>query len=151
MFVSFVRNKTPKVVSNLVEFFYFAFFFLFCSMFKLWISTFDSWKLFVFVFGICKCTYFDLYKYGGLKDKLFILCFLLNCKKKKNCGSKSNGNKYILKKKDLKKVQQKKLWIKVKRKQIYIEIKGIKKGVQHNFLLQFYLWFIDIYLQLVFS
>jgi len=38
-----------------------------------------------------------------------------------------------------------KLWIKVKRKQIYIEKKGSKKkGVQHNFLLQFYLWFIDI-------
>jgi len=60
-------------VSNLVEFFYLAFFFLLCSLFKFCISTFDSWKLFVFVFGICKCTYFDLYEYEGLKDKLFSL------------------------------------------------------------------------------
>jgi len=59
LFVSFVRSKTPKVVSNLVDFFLFgAFFFLFCSLFKLCISTFDSWKLFVFVFGIFKYTYF---------------------------------------------------------------------------------------------
>jgi len=44
-------------------------------------------------------------------------------------------------------LHKKKLWIKDKRKQIYIEKNqvGIKeKGVQHKFLLQFYLWFIDI-------
>jgi len=44
---------------------------------------------------------------------------MLNYKKKK-CGSQSKGNKYVVKK------------------------KGSKKrrcGIQHNFLLQFYLWF----------
>jgi len=46
------------------------------------ISTFDSWKLFVIVFGICKCTYFDLHEYEGLKDQLFKFVLVLNCKKK---------------------------------------------------------------------
>jgi len=46
------------------------------------ISTFDLWKLFVFVFGICKCTYFDLHEYEGLKDQLLKFVFVLNCKKK---------------------------------------------------------------------
>jgi len=75
--------------------------------------TFDSWKLFVIVFGICKCTYFDLHEYEGLKDQLFKFVFVLNCKKK---------NKKIT-------VDQ------VQRKQIYIKKKKdkIKRGVQHNF------------------
>jgi len=57
-----------------LNFFLFGvFFFLFCSIFKLCISTFDSWKLFVIVFGICKCSYFDLHEYEGLKVQLFNL------------------------------------------------------------------------------
>jgi len=46
------------------------------------ISIFDSWKLFVIVFGICKCTYFDLHEYEGLKDQVFKFVFVLICKKK---------------------------------------------------------------------
>jgi len=90
-------------------FFYLAYFFsLFFSLFKLCISTFDSWKLFVFVFGIWKCTYFDLHEYEGLKDKLLSLLLCWTAKKK-------SYKKIII------------LWIKVKRKQIYIGKKWSKK------------------------
>ena len=46
--------------------------FFFYSPFKYCISTFDSWKLFVFVFRICKWPYIDLHESEGLKDKLFM-------------------------------------------------------------------------------
>jgi len=48
-------------------------------------------------------------------------------KKRKNSGSKSKGNKYILKEKKKKSKDPRE-----------------KKGVQHKFFLQFYLWYIDI-------
>jgi len=51
------------------------------------------------------------------------------------------------------KEQKKNIVDQVKRKHIYIEKKKDPKKkweVQHNFLLQFYLWFINIYLQSVF-
>jgi len=53
-------------------------------LFKLCISTFDLWKLFVFVFEICKCIYFDLHEYEGLKDKLFSLLLCWTAEKKNN-------------------------------------------------------------------
>jgi len=121
LFVSFVRSKTPKVVSNLVDFFLFGvFFFLSCLLFKLCISTFDSWKLFVIVFGICKCPYFDLHEYEGLKVQLFNLFLCWTAKKKKILWIKSKRNKYILKKKSRKRRIQKK-----------------KGGVQYNFYCNF--------------
>jgi len=64
-------------------------------------------EIICFVFGICKCTYFDLHEYEGLKDQLFKFVFVLNCKKRKQ--------------------KKKLLWIKVQRKQIYIEKKDPKK------------------------
>jgi len=76
LFVLFVRSKTPKVVSYLVDFFLFGLFF-FYSLFKLCISTFDSWKLFVFLsLGFASTFTFDLHEYEDLKDQLFKFVFL---------------------------------------------------------------------------
>jgi len=136
LFVSFVRSKTPKVVSNLVEFFF-------------------IWRIFFFFFVLyLNCVFLHLIRGNylllclGFASALTLIymsmrvwrincliCFCVELQKKKY--------KYKI-------VDQ------VKRKQIYIEKKSRKRRIQKKkesstqLLLQFYLWFIDIYLQSVF-
>ena len=134
MFVSFVRSKNPKVVSNLVEFFYLAFFFFSVLCLN-----------YVFLHVICGSYLFLCLGFASALTLIYISMrvWRINCLV---CCCVELQKKNI---------QQKKiLWIKIKRKQIYIEKKTCKdpkkSGVQHNLLLHFICDLLTFYLQSVF-
>jgi len=138
LFVSFVRSKTPKVVSNLVEFFvffiwriYLFFFFFFLCLNCVFLHLIcGNYLLLCLGFGSALTLIYMSMRVWGINC---LICFCVELQKKKYCGSSQKETNIYWKKK--------------------VEKEGSKKkggGSSTQLLLQFYLWFIDIYFQSVF-